>query len=95
MAIVEDTHSAWCGIIPVPRMIQNQLGHLLELHMIRLDEEILKHVHKLLHERKRTSWVVTTLAVFCLLLIRELDAGRIIFWKRYRDPVRVTVSSWS
>ena len=87
MATVTDRFSAWYGIIPVPRMVQNQLGHLLELKMIELDKNILKAVQDLLEKRSRRMWVIGTLAVFLLLHIRELDAGRNIYWRRYKDSV--------
>lgn len=87
MATVTDRLSAWYGIVPVPRMVQNQLGHLLELNMIELDEKILKAVQKLLYKRGRPMWIVGTLAVFILLHVRELDAGRNIYWRRYKDTV--------
>ena len=71
----------------VPRMIQNQLGHLLELNMIDLDRKTLKGVQALMEKRERRMWVVVTLAVFLLLHTREVDAGRNIFWSRYIDTV--------
>ncbi|OAA60577.1 hypothetical protein SPI_05701 [Niveomyces insectorum RCEF 264] len=83
VGLVQDTQSAWFGRLTVPRMVQNQLGHALELHMAKLDRSILDAVHKLMEKRDRTMWVVTTLAVFLLLHIRELDAGRNIYWLRY------------
>jgi len=76
MATVEDRDSAWYGIKPVPRMIQNQLGHLLEMKLIDLDRKILKVVQDLMKKRERRMWIVVTLAVFLLLHIQELDAGR-------------------
>ena len=87
MATVTNISSAWNGITPVPRMVQNQLGHLLELNMIELDRNIMKAVQDLLEKRSRRMWVVGTLAVFLLLHIRELDAGRNIYWQRYKDSV--------
>ena len=87
MAAIKDRGSAWYGIKPVPRMIQNQLGHLLELNMISLDRKTLKGVQELMVKRERRMWVIVTLAVFLLLHTRELDAGRNIFWSRYKDPV--------
>ena len=87
MATIEDRDSAWYGIKPVPRMIQNQLGHLLELNMIDLDRKTLKDVQALMEKRERRMWLVVTLAVFLLLHIREVDAGRNIFWSRYIDTV--------
>ena len=88
MAAVEDRDSAWYGIKPVPRMIQNQLIHVLELNMIELDSKNLPGVQALMEKRERRMWAVVTLAVFLLLLYtRELDAGRSIFWARYIDLV--------
>lgn len=87
MTAIEDKDSAWYGIKPVPRMIQNQLGHLLELNMIDLDRKILKGVQALMEKRERRMWVVVTLSIFLLLHIREVDAGRNIFWSRYVDSL--------
>lgn len=87
MVIVEERKSAWCGIKPVPRMIQNQLGHLLELNMIELDRKILKGIQDEMRKGHRRVWIDVTLAAFLLLHIRELDAGRNIFWSRYVDTV--------
>lgn len=87
MAAVEDRDSAWYGLKPVPRMIQNQLGHLLELNLIALDRKILRVVQGMIEKGERRMWIVVTLAVFLLLHIRELDAGRNILWTRYEDPV--------
>lgn len=87
MATIHDSQSPWNGITPVPRMIQNQLGHLLELEMIKLDKRILLTLHKALQTRNRSSWIFTSLAFFILLHVRELDAARNIFWGRYKDSV--------
>ncbi|EER43773.1 predicted protein [Histoplasma capsulatum H143] len=87
MAIIDDRNSAWYGSRPVPRMIQNQLGHLLELNMIELDRKISTGIQNMMELRKRRMWVVLTLAAFLLLHIRELDAGRNIFWSRYIDTL--------
>lgn len=87
MATVEERNSPWYGTKPVPRMIQNQLGHLLELNMIKLDRKISKGIQDAMDNRQRRMWVVLILAIFLLLHIRELDAGRNIFWDRYVDSV--------
>ena len=87
MATVKERNSPWYGTKPVPRMIQNQLGHLLELNMVKLDKKISRDIQNALEKRQRRMWVVVTLATFLLLHIRELDAGRNIFWSRYVDSV--------
>lgn len=53
MAVIENQDSAWYGIKPVPWMIQNQLGYLLELNIIKLDKKILKDVQTLIEKRTR------------------------------------------
>ena len=95
MAVIEDRDSPWYGIKPIPRMIQNQLGHLLELNMVDLDRKILKGAQVLMEKRERRMWVVVTLAVFLLLHVREIDAGRILFWSRYTDPVSPTFNIYN
>lgn len=87
MAKVENRDSAWFGRIPVPRMVTNQLDHRLELRMAELDSKILKDADNMLKARGHHMWVVGTLAIFLVLHIRELDAGRNIFWRRYEDSV--------
>lgn len=88
MSPIQDENSAWYGEMPAPRMVQNQLGHLLELRMVELDAEILGALHKLIAKRHIMDWLVITLAVYLLLHVRELDAARIIYWKRYLDTAR-------
>lgn len=87
MATVKDWDFAWYNIKSVPWMIQNQLGHLLKMKLINLNRKILKVVQNLMKKREQHMWIVITLAVFLLLHIQELDAGRNILWSRYRDPV--------
>jgi hypothetical protein len=87
MTLVEDIKSAWFGRTPVPRMVTNQLNHRLELRMAELDREVLKELAKILESRERHMWVIGILALFLLLHTREIDAGRNIFWGRYRDEV--------
>ena len=88
MTRVTERFSAWEEIVPEPRMVKNQLGHLLELNTTELDRKILKAVQSLLEQRKQCMWVIGTLAVFPLLHIRELHAGRNIYWRRYKDSVQ-------
>lgn len=58
MAVIEDQDSAWYDIKPVPRMIQNQLGHLLELNIIELDRKILKDVQTWMEKRIRRLSII-------------------------------------
>ncbi|KAI8648151.1 hypothetical protein NCS56_01547300 [Fusarium sp. Ph1] len=88
MTKVQSKNSAWHGIIPVPRMIQNQLNHQLERILVEWDKEVLLALHQLL-PGGRDKWIPATLTTFLLLHIRELDAGRNIIWKNATDPLNL------
>ncbi|RQM07076.1 hypothetical protein DH86_00000224 [Scytalidium sp. 3C] len=85
MSEVKDTSSPWYGITPVPRMLQNQLNHQLELKMVELDEKIMKTAMVIMKKADRKQWLVGMLSIFLLLHVREIDAGRNLFWNRYED----------
>lgn len=70
-----------------PRMVRNHITHILELRLWTLDQRIRKTVQSLLYARRRVDWVRGTLAVFFLIHVQELDAGRLISWSRNGDPV--------
>ncbi|KAH6959696.1 hypothetical protein BKA56DRAFT_637557 [Ilyonectria sp. MPI-CAGE-AT-0026] len=88
MKAVNDVDSPWHGIIPVPRMVQNQLNHQLELELVQLDKMALGALHGIFKKSRQNNWAVATWAIFLLLHVRELDAGRIIHWSRHEDPER-------
>jgi hypothetical protein len=84
---IKDANPTWNGIIPVPRMVTNQLNHFFELNMARLDAKILKGVEELLRKKEKRMWVVATLVHYILLYTREVDAARNFYWNRYKDKV--------
>ena len=86
MVPVDDENSAWHMLVPVPRMIQNQLNHMLEEYMMDLDRQVLSEVQKLFRSGRQDS-VLATLAVILLLHIREIDAGRNMYWDQNQDAV--------
>jgi hypothetical protein len=87
MTAVEQPGSAWHGFTPIPRMIQNQLGHAMEKQMVELDQEILKSVDKMIRDKKLTRWPILFVTMAIILHTRELDIGRNIHWSRHGDPV--------
>lgn len=87
MASVQQMGCPWDGTKPVPRMVQNQLDHRLELNMVNLDKKILKEAGKILQRKERGKWLIAILAFFIILHIREIDAARNIYWRRYNDSV--------
>lgn len=87
MSPVDSEASPWYGITPVPRVLQNQLNHQMELKMAELDEKITKNIMTIMKKAERKNWLTGTLALFFLLHVREIDAGRNFFWNRYEDKV--------
>lgn len=87
MSVVDNKSSPWHGIKPVPRMLQNQLNHQLELKMAEIDETIMKSAMAIMKNADRKQWLIGTLSLFLLLHVREIDAGRNLFWNRYEDKV--------
>ncbi|KFZ23193.1 hypothetical protein V502_02323 [Pseudogymnoascus sp. VKM F-4520 (FW-2644)] len=86
MSTVEDKTSPLFGRKPVPRMVVNQLNHQLELRMAELDDKILRGIDEIIVQSSdRRNGVVAILATVLLLHIREVDAGRNIYWKRVKD----------
>lgn len=51
MVVIKDQDFTWYNIKPVPRIIQNQLGHLLELNIIELYRKILNDVQTLMEKK--------------------------------------------
>ncbi|KAI1770079.1 hypothetical protein F4818DRAFT_434349 [Hypoxylon cercidicola] len=83
MEMVEDENSLWYGQVPVPRMVKSQLGHLLEMNIVQLDQ-LLQSVR--LKNGQPMDLPVRILIYFFLLHVRELDGARNIYWKRFADP---------
>jgi len=46
-----------------------------------------KQVQGIFENKQRPIWVVATLSMFLILHVRELDAGRNIFWRCYDNLV--------
>ena len=90
MPNVWEKDSVWYGSTPVPRMIRNQVGHLLELNMKRLNGEIKKGLSKMEQKGDRKMWIVGCVTSFFLAHTEEVDAGRNLFWSRYEDSVGLT-----
>ncbi|KIV98446.1 uncharacterized protein PV09_09744 [Verruconis gallopava] len=88
MPVITDRNSAWYGAVPPPERVQKQLDHRLELHMIQVDERVLKNLQKLFLIKDNRVWAPATLATFHVLHVRELDGGRILHWNRYHDTAR-------
>ncbi|KAK1656972.1 hypothetical protein BDP55DRAFT_53307 [Colletotrichum godetiae] len=81
---VLDSESPWCNSIPVPRMVQSQVIHILEKYVKDMDSYI--QFNKPRKSVREEDLPVTILIYFFLLHVREVDAGRNIYWNRFEDP---------
>ncbi|KAL7276760.1 hypothetical protein RUND412_000225 [Rhizina undulata] len=66
--------------IPPPRVLANQLDHLLERRVWQLEKQILQELQKKIFARKREDWlrIFMTLVVFMNAL--ERDTWRLYYW---------------
>lgn len=88
MRHVDDPTSPWYATVPVPRMVQSQIIHSLESVIQTLDEAVCVKISD--HQRlKKEPLPVILLVYFLLLHVREIDAGRNIYWSRFSDPVSI------
>ena len=78
--MVEDSGSSLYGQRPAPRVIQNQGDLLLERYVADQEVLILKTLQSAMRGTKRKSWVVIFTTVLILLLIRERDIWRLLYW---------------
>src|SRR4051794_11657838 len=83
MSVVRKPESPFYGAAPVPRMVENQLNHAIEVYMVQLEKDILHWLETSTNE----NWVYQFLAIFFVLHVREVDAGRNLYWARNLDPV--------
>ena len=88
MKIVDRMESPLCGSIPAPRVLQNQLDHLLESEIMETEQNLLKDLQKVIKASNRKSWVFTFLTTAIILHVMERDAWRLLYWVHHQDQVR-------
>ncbi len=80
MDIVGRLESPLYGSIPVPRVLQNQLDHLLEAEIVKTERYLLKNLQKVIRASNRSAWVITFLGIAIILHVMERDAWRLLYW---------------
>lgn len=71
------------GTIPLPKVLNDQLDHLLERRIWQLEKQILSELQKRIFARKRHEWlkIFFTLVVFMNAL--ERDTWRLSYWTNH------------
>ncbi|KAH7390030.1 hypothetical protein BKA64DRAFT_756964, partial [Cadophora sp. MPI-SDFR-AT-0126] len=89
MTIVNEPSSLLHNTIPAPRVLQNQLDHLLERQIFETEHKLLKELQKLIRRHDRGQWVVVFLALVIVLHILERDTWRLMYWAfSWRHPLK-------
>jgi hypothetical protein len=57
MHVVEEKNSPLHGTVPVPRVLQNQLDHLLECQIYETEYSLLGRLQKAMVKKERPDWV--------------------------------------
>lgn len=87
MNIVDRIQSPLHGSIPVPRVLQNQLDHLLEAEIAKTEQYLLKNLQKVIRASDRSAWVITFLGITIILHVMERDAWRLLYWVNHQEQV--------
>ena len=87
MDIVGRSESPLYGSIPVPRVLQNQLDHLLEAEIVKIEKYLLKTLQKVIKASDPHVWVVAFLGIAITLHVMERDAWRLLYWVNHGEEV--------
>lgn len=87
MAIVTDTRSSLYNQRPAPRVVENQGDQKLEQYVANLEVSTLKELQNAMRGIVRKDWIVIFTTVLILLLIRERDIWRLLYWICYPEEV--------
>ena len=88
MKVVDRIESPLHGSVPAPRVLQNQLDHLLEYEIVETERHLLKNLQKAIKASDRKSWVATFLATAIILHVMERDAWRLLYWVHHHEQVK-------
>ncbi|PUU81733.1 hypothetical protein B9Z19DRAFT_1099562 [Tuber borchii] len=65
---------------PLPRVLANQLDHLIERRIWQLEKQILNELQKRIFGRKREDWLRIFLTLVVLMSALERDSWRLYYW---------------
>ena len=73
---------------PLPRVLANQIDHLLERRVWQLEKQILAELQKRIFARKREDWLKIFFATVVLMNALERDSWRLYYWMFHVDDGR-------
>lgn len=71
--------------IPLPKVLANQLDHLLERRIWQLEKQLLSELQKRVFARKRYEWLKIFFTLVVLMNALERDTWRLWYWKYHSE----------
>lgn len=68
------------GQVPLPRVLANQLDHLIERRIWQLEKQILSELQKRIFARKKADWLKIFFTLIVLMNTLERDSWRLYYW---------------
>lgn len=87
MSVVNEPASLLHDTIPAPKVLQNQLDHLLERQIFETESSLLKELQRLIRRRDRGQWIVVFLSLVIVLHVLERDTWRLMYWVHHKAEV--------
>lgn len=70
---------------PLPRVLGNQIDHLIERRIWQLEKQILSELQRRIFGRKREDWLRIFLTLVVLMNALERDSWRLYYWVFHMD----------
>jgi hypothetical protein len=91
MPTVTDNHSSLYGQCPAPRPVQNGFDRECEQYAAHYEVLVLKELQNAMRRTTQKSWTVIFTSILIVLLIRERDIWRLLYWVYYPEQVSPSI----
>lgn len=89
MAVVEQSNCPLQSIVPIPRILHNQLDRCLESWIINVESDLLKMLQNVLFKRYRVEKIHLFLTIVVILHMMERNIWRLLYWIYHPEQVSV------
>lgn len=99
MLPIQDPKSSLYGIVPLPRLVNQQLDARVEEWMAQIEGELLLELQTKIFKRSPADWFTIYLSLFLTLSTLELDTWGLKTWatdaRGLMEKVKMLVSGFS
>lgn len=78
-------NTAMNGQTPLPRVLADQVEHLIERRIWQLEKQVLAELQKRIFARKKEDWLKIFLTLIVLMNTLERDSWRLYYWMFHMD----------